>query len=351
MKFYFLIIALLLSLPTIASAQDQKEEVLKLDTNLVLIDVAVSSKSKSTNAPVLRPEDFIITEDGVRQKIESFSTTDVPLNIALLIDTSGSTKGDIDLIRTAAKRFIADLRPNDRLAVIEFNSEVTVYENLTSDRTKLSQAIDWLQPGTGTAFYDALQTAIEKVFATTEGRKAIVALTDGVDSDGNAVYENILPLLEKSRVSSYFLELNTEEATETGMMKDCDDKDSFYFSTKQLQKYLEEYADSADSSQYKKHCSIPKLERMQINRRLYESARKELRELSSQTGGHVYPCRRLSDLSPAYDQIAAELRTQYTLGYYPTNEKRDGKWRSLRIETRRADILTKTKPGYRAPGE
>jgi VWFA-related protein len=84
---------------------------------------------------------------------------------------------------------------------------------------------------------------------------------------------------------------------------------------------------------------------------LYESSRKEIRELAAQSGGRVYPCKRLSEIEPAYTQIAAELRTQYSLGYYPKNEKRDGNWRKIKIEVKRLGLEARTKPGYRAPSE
>jgi VWFA-related protein len=329
--------------------QEPKEEVLRLDTNLVSIDVTVTSKTGARSPANLKAEDFVVYEDGVRQKVENFAATDVPFNVALLIDTSGSTKEDLDLIKKAARRFLSEMRPQDRIAVIEFNQRVSVLEELTSDRDKIEHAIDFLQSGTGTAFYDSLLIIIDEVLNKVEGRKAIIALTDGVDSVGAATYKEILSEVEKSRVTAYFLEINTEAITETGMMRDCRDSKSFHFSRKQLKKYLHEFAEGADEAQYEDHCELSRLERMQINRRLFESARKELRELSAQTGGRVYPCKYLSELEPAYTQIAAELRTQYSLGYYPKNEKRDGKWRTLKIETTRSGLAAKTKPGYRAP--
>jgi VWFA-related protein len=88
---------------------------------------------------------------------------------------------------------------------------------------------------------------------------------------------------------------------------------------------------------------------MQINRRLYESARRELREMANKTGGRVYPVKSLEQLEPAYSQIAAELRTQYSLAYYPTNEAHNGKWRTLRVEVKRPGLAAHTRPGYRAP--
>ncbi len=352
------LIVLLITLTFIATAiaqdkekQEPKEEILKLDTNLVSIDVNVTSKSGSASPENLKIEDFIIYEDGVRQKLENFATIDVPFNIVLLLDTSGSAKDEIELMKKAAKRFLSEMRPQDRIALVEFNQKYSVLEELTADHEKIESAMNWLQPGTGTAFYDALQLTIDEVLKKASGRKAIIALTDGVDSVSGSNYEEILPELEKSGISTYFLEVNTEALTEAKMLLACDEENSFHFSRQQLKKYLDEYAENADPSQYRDHCKLSKLERMQINRRLYESARKELREISAQTGGRVYPCRRLSEIGPAYAQIAAELRTQYSLGYYPKNDKKDGKWRTLKIEIKHPGLTAKTKPGYRALSE
>ncbi len=350
---HLIAIVFLLACAVALSAQDkpkeEKEEVLRVDTSLVSIDVVVTSKTGARSPANLKAEDFVVSEDGVRQKVENFAATDVPFNVVLLIDTSGSAKEETELMKKAAKRFLNEMRAQDRIAVIELNQRVTVLEELTSDRDKLEHAIDFLQPGTGTAFYDALQITLEDVLKKVDGRKAIIALTDGVDSTGGGTYDEILPEIEKARVTTYILEVNTESITEKGMMMDCNAEKSFHFSRKQLKKYLREYADGADDSQYQDHCELSRLERMQINRRLYESARKELRELTAQTGGRVYPCKYLSEIEPAYTQIAAELHTQYSLGYYPKNEKRDGKWRTLKIEVNRSGFVTKTKPGYRAP--
>ena len=334
---HFIVVVALLAVAVSLFAQDKpkqepKEEVLRVDTSLVSIDVVVTSKTGSRSPANLKAEDFVVYEDGVRQKVENFAATEAPFNVALLIDTSGSTKDEMDLLKKAARRFLSEMRPQDRIAIIELNQRVTVLEELTADRDKLEHAIDFLQSGTGTAFYDALQIVTDEVFKNVDGRKAIIALTDGVDSTGGATYSEILPEMEKSRVTTYILEVNTESLTEKGMMMDCNDEKSFHFSRKQLKKYLHEYAEGVDDTQYQDHCDLSRLERMQINRRLYESARKELREISAQTGGRVYPCKYLSEIEPAYTQIAAELRTQYSLGYSPKNEKRDGKWRKISVK-------------------
>jgi len=327
---------------------EQQTATIRVDTDLVSIDVTVTESKSARSITGLKADDFVVYEDGVRQKISNFSTTGA-FNLVLLIDTSGSTQDQVALMRRAARRFLDELRPEDRIAVIEFNQHVELLEDLTADRAKLEKAIGTLKPGSGTSFYDALQLTIEEVLKPVEGRKAVIALTDGVDSYGFGTFDQIMPWIEKAGASLYFLELDTEAFTEAGMMRDCRDNTRFEFSQKQLKKYLHEYAEGADPSDYQSHCRISMMERMQINRRLYESARRELREMASKSGGRVYPVKQLQQLEPAYAQIAADLRTQYSLGYYPTNDKHDGKWRVLRVEVKRSGLVAHTRPGYRAP--
>lgn len=360
--FNFLLIGLL-SVSSITFAQErrqgqQKEEqmaTIRLDTDLVTLDVAVTDRegkrSVTSTGGGLRAEDFVVYEDGVRQKISTFLTTEVPFNLVLLIDTSGSTRDDVGLMRRAALRFLDELRPQDHVSVIQFNKTVELLQDLTADHNRIEGALSLLSPGTGTSFYDALQLAFAEVLTKVEGRKAVIALTDGVDSYGYQTYEQILPLLEKAGASVYFLELDTESFTEAGMVRDCSDESHFEFSQKQLRKY------SKDSSRSKRdsyldgqgHCTMPRAERVQINQRLYSTARRELREISEKTGGHVYPVKQLQQLDSVYAQIAAELHTQYSLAYYPSNEKHDGRWRGVKVEIKRQGFAARTRPGYRAP--
>lgn len=323
--------------------------ILRVDTDLVSLDVSVSDRTGQRSTQTLRAEDFVVYENGMRQKITSFSATNMPFNVVLLLDTSGSTRDDLALMRNAARRFFDELRPRDRIAIIQFNRQVELLEDLTEDRAKLEAALDLLKPGTGTSFYDALQLSLDEVFKQAVGRKAMIALTDGVDSYGPTTYERILPALERNNASGYFLELDTEAFTEGKMMRDCLDDNHFEFSVKQLKKYQKEFVRGGDGPFVERHCLLSRMERMQINRRLYEAARRELRQMAEQTGGHVYPVKQLQQLDPAYAQIAAELRSQYSLAYYPSNEKHDGKWRTVRVEVKQPGLVARTRPGYRAP--
>ena len=331
--------------------QDKKDEIgtIRIDTDLVSIDVIVTDGKGDRSSSGLRATDFDVFEDGVRQNIDRFLATETPFNLVLLIDTSGSARSEIELMRRAARRFLDQIRPQDRIAVVQFNREVELLEDLTSDRDKIENALSLLKPGAATSFYDAMKLTLDEVFKQVDGRKAVVALTDGVDSFGYTTFKQILPPLESSSILTYFLQLDTEEFTQAGMLRDCAEDSHFEFSPKQLRKYMEEYKDGVIDSANQPHCMLSRMERMQVNRRLYELSRRELREMATQTGGRVYPVKSLQELEPAYAQIAAELRTQYTIAYYPTKEKHDGKWRTLRVKVNRPGFVARTRPGYRAP--
>jgi Ca-activated chloride channel family protein len=331
--------------------QDKQSEMgtIRLNTDLVTVDAVVTDRDGNRISGVLKPSDFVIYEDGVRQAINSFSATDAPFNLVLLLDTSGSASHEVELMRRAALRFLDEIRPRDRVAVIQFSKEVELLKDLTSERAEIEEALRFLKPGTGTSLYDSLNLAIDEVFKGVEGRKAIVALTDGVDSFGYTTFRRILTAIESSNVLTYFLELDTEEFTLAGMTRDCNDESHFEFSRKQFEKYLTEYGKGVIMSENQPHCRLSREERVQVNRRLYESARRELREMADKTGGRVYPVKDLKQLEPSYSQIAAELRTYYSISYYPTNEKHNGKWRTLRVKVNRPGLVAKTRPGYRAP--
>ncbi|MCA1629899.1 MAG: VWA domain-containing protein, partial [Acidobacteria bacterium] len=171
------------------------DEVLRVDTQLVPVPVVVRDRAGRPVAN-LRAENFTVFEDGRPQRVTNFSTTDAPFEIALLLDTSGSTREDIGLIRRAANLFIEALRPGDRVSIVAFNTRkdeggtlaaVEVKTPLTDDRAKLRDALDRVGSSNGTPYYDALERVAREVFREppreeVRGRRALVALTDGVDS-------------------------------------------------------------------------------------------------------------------------------------------------------------------------
>lgn len=355
------LILLILLLAAVARAQDEQDEPIRLRSDLVTVTASVFDRG-SRPVKSLKASDFAIYEDGVRQKIDHFAATEVPFTLMLLLDVSGSTRDDIALIKRAAKSFLTHLRPDDRVGVIVFSGQVEMISEFTDSRARVEAAIDGVAPvegsgnyrftsSTGTSFYDALFLAVEdSPLKQVEGRKAIVCVSDGVDSKSKLGYNDIVPLAEKSEASFYFLQLNTQEATLEGLAKPRTDPGYVNFSQSQIDRY---YAavDPQSPERFRPREAISFLVKREINAWLYENAAREERELAERTGGRVYPVSALTDLSAVYKQVAEELRSQYSISYYPINDAHDGRWRKIRVEVRRPDATVRARSGYRAPGD
>ncbi|HXG64656.1 MAG TPA: VWA domain-containing protein [Blastocatellia bacterium] len=352
----------LLFLTVMAQAQDRREdEPIKLKADLVTTNAAVFDRDGRL-LKSLKAQDFIVYEDGVEQKIAHFTATEEPFTLMLLLDISGSTRDDIAMMKQAAKNFLAELRRDDRVGVIVFSGDVEMIAEFTDSRDRVEAAISEIAAAagangarysakTGTSFYDALFLAVEESpLKKVEGRKAIVCMSDGVDSTSKMDYRDIARLVEKSEASIYFLQLNTEEATLAGLLKERGDPGYINFSQSQVNRYYDKYdPESPDRHTHRK--LLPPLVIREINAGLYEIARKEMSEMAERTGGRVYPVRSLSDLSGVYKQVAEDLRHQYSIGYYPTNDAQDGRWRAIRVEVRRRDATVRARAGYWGPGK
>jgi Ca-activated chloride channel family protein len=340
------------------------DEVLRVDTQLVPVPVVVRDKA---GRPVsnLRAENFTLYEDGRPQRITNFSTSDAPFEIALLLDTSGSTREDVGLIRRAANLFIEQLRPGDRVAIISFNTKqeegghstpvVEVKSPLTDDRAQLREALEELGSSYGTPYYDALERVAQEVFrqpprAEVKGRRALVALTDGVDSSSEAEFEESRARLRQSGVISYFIQVNTEDFVEERLLRDCQDDGRLSLSKVQLQRFRRIYAANADAADYSNFCQMGSFERMDISRKLYQLARGEMAQLAKDSGGKTFTALDLRDARQAFAQVAEEIGKLYSLGYYPTNKTRDGSFRQIRVEVRGVPGAQVTaREGYQAP--
>lgn len=347
-------------------AADEVDEgdVIKVETQLVSVPAIVTN---AAGRPLvdLHAENFVIFENGQQQKIATFATTEAPFEIALLLDTSGSTRDDVELIRRAASSFIDALRPGDRIAIIGFNSmrrgqdvtaRVEVLSHLTDDRKELRNAIASLGASAGTPFYDALQRIADEVFRDPpsdemRGRRAVVALTDGVDSTSNADYQSARARLLRAGVASYFIQVNTEDYVEDRLLRDCEDDGRLTLSAKQLQRYRQVFSPKTRPEDYVDFCRMGQFERMQISRDLYNLARREMDELARSSGGRNFLAASLQDAQAAFARVATEIGTQYSLGYYPSNKNRDGKFRAIRVEVQgtTAKPQVRAREGYYAP--
>jgi len=350
--------------PTASNTTEVDEgDVVRVDTQLVSVPAVVTD---STGHPLsnLRPENFQLIEDGQPQTIANFGTTDTPFEIALLLDTSGSTRDDVGLIRAAANSFIGALRSGDRVGVVAFNQAQTVKEPiatvevlspLTSDRQALTKAIESLGSSNGTPYYDALERVADEIFrepATDQvKRRAVVALTDGVDSASNSDFASAKMKLSRAGIACYFIQVNTEDFVEDRLMKDCQDDGRLTLSQRQLQRYRQIFAPHARPEDFQSFCQMGQFEKMSISRDLYNLARKEMNELARVSGGRSFVASDLSDARAAFSRVAADLGTLYSLGYYPTNKARDGKFRTIQLQVRglKEKAQIRARDGYYAP--
>ena len=339
-------------------------DVVRVDTQLVSVPAVVTD---SAGHPLsgLRPENFRLIEDGQPQTIANFGTTETPFEIALLLDTSGSTRDDVALIRAAANSFIAALRPGDRVGVVAFNQAQTVAQPiatvevltpLTGDREALKNAIENLGESQGTPYYDALERIADNIFhdppsEEVRGRRAVVALTDGVDSSSNSDFATAKMKLSRAGVACYFIQVNTEDFVEDRLMKDCSDDGQLALSQRQIQRYREIFYPKAKADNFNSFCQMGPFERMSISRELYNLARREMNELARVSGGRSFVAATLADARAAFAKVAEDIGTQYSLGYYPTNKSRDGKYRSIKLEVRglKDKAVIRARDGYYAP--
>ena len=383
---FFVLILIALTLPALSQQQNQQRprrvagsdsqskaageeevdegDVLKVDTQLVSVPAVVTANSGRPMVG-LKAENFVVYEDGRQQTLTNFATTQAPFEIALLLDTSGSTRADVGLIRQAANSFIDALRPGDRVAVVAFNSEdagtskiatVEVLSGLTDNRKALKNALENLGSSNGTPFYDALDRVASEVFRNppTEelrGRRAIVALTDGVDSASEIDFASARQRLLRTGIASYFVQVNTEDFVEDRLLKDCQDDGRLTLSAKQLDRYRRIFVPKAKSEDYVDFCGMGSFERMEISRALYNLARKEMDDLAKASGGKNFTAVTLRDARSAFTLVANEIGTQYSLGYYPTNKARDGKYRAIRVEVKGTPEkgTVRAREGYFAP--
>src|ERR1051325_9581936 len=184
-------------------------DIVRVETTLVSIPVSVMDRD-GRYIPDLTKDDFRVWENDVEQRVAYFASTEKPFTVALLIDTSGSTRFRLDEIQNAAITFVEQLRPDDRVMVVSFSDKIRVLAQPTSDRNTLRNAIRQTEPGDGTRLYDAVDQVINQYFNRIEGRKAMVLFTDGVDTTSkHASYESTVRDAEELDALIYPVEYDT----------------------------------------------------------------------------------------------------------------------------------------------
>jgi VWFA-related protein len=300
--------------PPMARQQKADEiETIRVDTELVDLNVGVFSRDRLHPVGELQQKDFAVLENGTPEEISFFASASAPFDLVLLLDMSGSSK--LDLVRKSARRFVEAARPTDRIGIITFTDVPRMVSPLTTDRKQLIESIKQMEkPFGGTNFWDALSFVLKTAFETkdTSRRQAVVVMTDGVDNalpdvpgpGSTTSFERLLEIVKASDATVLPIYLDTERET------------------------VKQHRATATA---------------------YALARQQLAQLAVESGSLLYHARKLEDLKGVYEQVISDLGTVYSIGYRPTNKQRDGSWRnvSIRLITR-PDLAARTKRGYYA---
>jgi len=302
-------------------------DVIRVETDLIMIPVKVATKNGRA-VPDIRQEEFRVFENGEQQEIAYFSSDDTPFSVALLLDMSYSTVFKLQEIQNAAKQFISELKPNDRVMIVAFAEKARVLCDLTDNRTALRYAIEAAKIESGTSLYDTMDDVLNHRLANASGRKAIVLLTDGVDTTSKkATFKSVLADLAESNVVVYPIRYSTYDDVQKNRRKDAevryDDDDRPYV------------VDSAPG----------KGERTED----YATADEFMSETADRTGGAVQRVSSRTNLAAAFSRIADELRKTYSLGYYPTSNRLPGSRNFIRVRVYRPDLVIRARETYLKP--
>lgn len=271
-----------------------EEEIIKIDTELVNLDVRVIDRN---NRPIntLAEKDFKVYEDGVVQQIDFFSKSEVPTNYGLVIDNSGSLRQQLDKVIEAGKVFVNSNRPDDETMIIRFvgRDKIEIEQAFTPNKIDLNDSLDNLFiEGGQTAVRDAVYLAVENIDEYERGkafedkkRRALILVTDGEDRNSYYNEKQLFELLRESEVQIYVI----------GFVDDLNKEGGF------------------------------------ISKSPQAKAKEFLEKLASETGGKAYFPKTAADLPNLAREISSELRTQYSIGYIPSNERKDGTYRSIKV--------------------
>jgi Ca-activated chloride channel family protein len=323
-------LALFLSLGALAveaRAQDP-DDVITTDTSLVQLNVGVVDRQGRPITSLSR-KDFAVYEDNVRQSIQSFEPTYAPFSLVLLLDMSGSTINFRSQLKQAATRFLDALGPEDRVAVIQFNAKVKKLTDFSTDRKKAAYAIEITNGVGDTYFYEALRYSLAELMKEGKRRKAIVVLTDGLDTHLRNSDRAAAARAQTDEEALAAIKPNTNAALDSVLTAADRQGVTIY--------------PLALPSGDPKRLPLPD----PIINGIYGAARARLQTIADRTGGSLNEIQRLDQMARLYVEVAANLRTLYTVAYQaPGNRARDGKWHAIRIEVTDPQLTARTRPGY-----
>ena len=302
-------------------------EVISVTTTEVLLPVTVrDSQGRLVND--LRRQDFKVFEDSSEQPLSEIALRQVPVDAVLMVDASSSVASNLDDFRRAAEGFADRLAAEDRISLIKFDDRVELLQDWTQSRFQLQRALKRIEPGMFTRFNDALLLAARDQFARGKSRRAVIVLSDGIDSGRGATsLETAVQALLKAQVTAYIVS-NTEISRATKRAE------------------LDSLLGGSDTTVRFNQLRIDDLRE---GLRVLDQSEKRLEEIAAATGGRLYKPRTFDALDSIYAEVAEELRHQYALYYTPLNRAWDGGFRRVRVEMVNPSYGATTRVGYFAP--
>ena len=391
--------------------QDQEVETLKIDTNLVTVPVIASSRTGSYIAD-LKKEEFKLLEDGTPQEISFLATVNAPFDVVLMLDTSDSTQEKLTQIQRAAIAFLEQLQPNDKVKIISFDGELHDWTDFTSNKEILRNAILKTRTAHDTRVYDAVQLALNSLRPIQQRKAIVIFTDGMDWHSESSTYESTIRDLDESGVIVYPIRFDTRAETEQFARKQEAESNGVGLPTSSILRQppagttpttfpssdpfpvpaqprgslpipppsvifgrqnrvppttspTDPFPDTnprsdprnrdpnrdpnrnPDPSQAPR--TAPRNDTISgMLDNLYLMADSYLHDLADRSGGQLYRADTVASLPQAFAAIAAELRTQYLLGYYPTNKNQDGAYRKIQVKTSRKDLAVRARPGYRA---
>jgi Ca-activated chloride channel family protein len=323
-------------------------DIVRVETTLVSIPVSVMDRD-GKYIPDLRKEDFRVWEDGVEQRVAYFASTEKPFTVALLLDTSGSTRFKLQEIQDAAITFVAQLRADDQVMVVSFSDKIRILTpRPTNDRYVLQDAIRRTEPGNGTRLYDAVDQVINEQFNRIEGRKAIVLFTDGVDTASKrGSYETTVRDAEELDALIYPVEYDTY--SDMSILGPGGGSGGGQSGGNVIINILGTIFGGGNSGggypQRRGGGNWPGGGGSGTSRDEYERADQYLHDLARVTGARLYNAEQ-QNLNSAFRSVAEELRRQYSLGYYPKNSPHPGERRTIKVRVDRPELVVRTRDSY-----
>ena len=289
--------------PSERQPQDTGGESIKIRTEMVQLDVKVTDQT-GRSIPGLTKDDFVVYEDKVSQNIEAVSREEAPVSIGLVIDTSSSMRAKLYTVSEAAQGLIRQMRPDDEAFLVQFKTEAELVQEFTSDRLKLEDALRNLYLSGGTALLDAIiATADHAHKKGLRRRKALVVMTDGLEKNSSAKEKEVVEAMKEDEVQVYLVGF-------------VDEDESF---------------------------------------RLFGSPAKKAKDLltrlAEDSGGRAFFPTDVRETPAIAAQIAKDLRAQYVISYYPSNDRHDGSFRTVSVALSHRDdrkLIVRTRQGYYA---